>query len=134
MQDFSPDPEELFRDANDRVDRVEINIPKQQKIFGIPFRHSESKADLKRQINTANDSARQAKENAELELKYGDPSDKWLRELRGNDHKFHVKSKSVEDKVDSRANLPVENLLEGMGKAAKIFTPSEIKGLLGKSE
>jgi hypothetical protein len=40
----------------------------------------------------------------------------------------------VEDKVDSRANLPVENLLEGMGKAAKIFTPSEIKGLLGKSE
>ena len=90
--------------------------------------------DLKRQINTANDSARQAKENAELELKYGNPPDKWLRDLRGNDHKFHDKSKAMEDRVDARPNLPVENLLEGLGKAAKIFTPSEIKGLLGKSE
>ena len=132
MRDFSPDPEELFRDSNDRIDRVGRNIPKQQKIGPIPLWHSHSKVDLKRQINTANDSARQAKENAELELKYGDPPDKWLRDLRANDHKFHAKSKAMEDRVDARPNLPVENLLEGMGKAAKIFTPSEIKGLLGK--
>jgi hypothetical protein len=136
MPDFRPHPEELFRDANSRLNQVQVNIPKRDKFLGIPGIpiHSHSKASLNRQIDVANDSATHARANAEIALKHQCPPDNWVGDLRVQDNSFHVASKHVRDEVDSRPNLPVESFIHGMDKAAKIVASPVIKRLLGKSE
>jgi len=132
MPKFSPDPEELFRDVNERVDKIRDDLPGQEKLWGLL--HTHSKASLNQRLDTAEDSAKRASKNAELQLKYGAKSDDWLQELREKDHNFHNKTKAVRDEVDSRANTPAESIMEGIGKVGKYLTPSELKGLMENKE